>query len=424
VTFTLNHYTSTLGLAEWCNGNFLGARHLYAEYYSATTNDIRYYPYPSRNHSTDYLQKSANLALGMQALTLRNGQQGQAIYLNKTDDGVVYPDISRFTYFGAKFPRFGMMTINDDNVLSNYHDIFIPKAVEYCAGLLDYFFRGMISASVIGYDTNLMQYTNLIVNTSSQSFGSGTFSLYQDDASTNRTLLAYTNWSGILPTNGSLVMLFPPPDVPTNKLLLVFQGAIGVNGGGVPLDPVDTNIAIAATTFYPNVIWHNSFESDVGNITPGAGDIFCGGWLVESGSVDVGANGTWGYGLSTAYEGNYLLDLDGSEPGTISTNIATVLGQTYRLSFVWCRNPDSIEGVLGDTNHVPSAEVLINNSVVMTLVGDMENSWLDLQWQQASYTFTATGLSTELKFQSTSGNEDSGSISGIQLDAVYLYSVP
>jgi len=119
-----------------------------------------------------------------------------------------------------------------------------------------------------------------------------------------------------------------------------------------------------------------------------------------------------------------LLDLDGSEPGTISTNIATVLGQTYRLSFVWCRNPDSIEGVLGDTNHVPSAEVLINNSVVMTLVGDMENSWLDLQWQQASYTFTATGLSTELKFQSTSGNEDSGSISGIQLDAVYLYSVP
>jgi hypothetical protein len=44
-----------LGLAEWCNGNFLGDRHLFPEYYS--TGDIAYYPYPSRDHSTDCKNK-------------------------------------------------------------------------------------------------------------------------------------------------------------------------------------------------------------------------------------------------------------------------------------------------------------------------------------------------------------------------------
>jgi hypothetical protein len=120
-----------LGLAEWCNGNFLGARHLYPEYFteynSDGTKNISWYPYPSRNTSTDYLQRKSDLASGVHSLILKNGQQVQAIYLNKTGDGVTFPDHSRFDYFGAKFPRFGMITINDPNVLSNYHNIFIPK---------------------------------------------------------------------------------------------------------------------------------------------------------------------------------------------------------------------------------------------------------------------------------------------------------
>ena len=141
---------------------------------------------------------------------------------------------------------------------------------------------------------------------------------------------------------------------------------------------------------------------------------------MDSGNVDVGANGTFGDGESTAYEGNYLLDLDGGEPGTISTNITTVPGQSYELSFEWCRNPDSVTGVMFDIAHVPSAEVLINDTHLDTLVGDMVNSWLDPQWQLASYTFTATSSTTKLTFHSLSAAVDPGSISGIQLDAVYL----
>ena len=115
------------------------------------------------------------MASGIQPLILKTGPQGQAIYLNKTGDGVTFPDHSRFDYFGAKFPHFGMITINDYNVLSNYHNVFIPKAVKYSAGLLDYFFRGTMSVSLNLATNNPYTFTNL--NTSGQDFYEGSFSL-------------------------------------------------------------------------------------------------------------------------------------------------------------------------------------------------------------------------------------------------------
>jgi uncharacterized protein YjbJ (UPF0337 family) len=241
----VNGGTSTLGLAEWCNGNFLGARHLYAEYYE--TNSIKYYPFPSRNTSTDYLQRRGNLPSAVHPLSLRNGQPGQAIYLAKTNDGIQIPYHSRYTYFGAKFPNVGMITINDPNVLSNYHNIFIPKAVEYSAGLIDYFFRGTLASGLPGgtngsFDLN-------IENTSSQDLAGGGFHLYWDDSTGNRTELTgsdfVTNYPGALAAGDSFDAAFVSV---TNAVdyVLVYQGTIGTSAG-VPLDQVDTNIAIAVT---------------------------------------------------------------------------------------------------------------------------------------------------------------------------------
>jgi len=131
-----NGGTSTLGLAEWCNGNFLGERHLYPEYFDMLERDgsknVKWYPFPSRDRSTDYAQAIANLPSAIQSLNLKNGYQGQAIYINKTGDGLIYTDISRFTYFAAKC-SYGMMTINDDNVLLSFHTHptgFLKKVLE------------------------------------------------------------------------------------------------------------------------------------------------------------------------------------------------------------------------------------------------------------------------------------------------------
>lgn len=238
----------TLGLAEWCNGNFLGARHLYPEYFQH--GDISYYPYPSRTTSTDYAQKVANPPSGIRALNLKNGYQGQAIYVNKTGDGITYPDISRFTYFAAKL-SYGMMTINDPNVLSSYHNQFIPKAVKYSAGLLDYYFRGTLGvtiSSVSGSTFNLS-----IQNTSKQDFKGGSFHLFYDIAGGTRTELTgpnfSTTYSGALAPNSFINGTFVAPSDAT-QYILVYQGTVGTSGGSAS-DPVDDGIAIAATEIPP-----------------------------------------------------------------------------------------------------------------------------------------------------------------------------
>ena len=109
----------------------------------------------------------------------------ERLYLDKTGAGVTFNDHSVLTYFGAHFSPFSRLpglagistSIRDPEVLSNYHNVFIPKAVKYSAGLLDYFFRGTMDASVVGYDADSMRYTNLIMNTCGTNLGSGTFSI-------------------------------------------------------------------------------------------------------------------------------------------------------------------------------------------------------------------------------------------------------
>jgi hypothetical protein len=259
-----------LGLAEWCDGNFLGARHLFPEYYRH--GDIEYYPYPSQDQSTDYSDVKLHPEDHIYDVTLENNVTGKGIYLAKTGDGITYNHIARINYLGAKLP--GLVgqyycTIDDPNVLKDYHANFIPKAVKYSAGLLDYFFRGTMNVTVIGYDTNTLMYTNLIVNTSSQDFSNGKFSIYTNDASGNRYVIACTNLSDVLPggdlaANQSMLMVFPGPIFPTNDLLLVYQGSIGTT------DPADANIAIAATTFHvwsEQTLGYDDFNEDDGGFS-------------------------------------------------------------------------------------------------------------------------------------------------------------
>ena len=187
-----------LGLAEWCNANFLGDRHSYAEYY--LPGSIEYYPFPSRNTSTDFLQVRAHLHSAVQPLSLKNGAAGQAIYLHKTGDGILMTNFSRFTYFGAKFPGVGMMTIRDDNVLAAYHNAFIPKAVSYAAGLIDYYFRGTLAAGLPSWTGAAFNLS--VTNASTQDFSGGSFRLFYDDSNMNRTEL--TNGSFVSGYSGAL----------------------------------------------------------------------------------------------------------------------------------------------------------------------------------------------------------------------------
>ena len=188
----------------------------------------------------------------------------------------------------------------------------------------------------------------------------------------------------------------------------------------VPFQGVLTNMLVTNAVPVTNVVpaaaeWHGSFEGNTVNIEPTAGQYFPDGWLVDSGSVDVVINATW-FG-NKADEGNWLVDLDGSDAGTISTNIPTVPGQNYVLSLAYSRNADSV----GLT--IPSANVLINNNPVGTLAPNFNDTWASLNWHSTSYVFTATSPSTHLTFQSLdSAKPYPGDAYGVLLDAINLSS--
>ena len=126
-------------------------------------------------------------------------------------------------------------------------------------------------------------------------------------------------------------------------------------------------------------------DAGAGYLTYGAGSSFD-GWTVEAGSVDlVGL-------LWVAANGSQSIDLGGNEPGTLSQELATVPGQSYRLRFALAGNWYS-----GDP--VKRVEVRWGDTLVDTATFDSTGrSNADMGWEYREYVVTASGLSTRLTF--------------------------
>ena len=163
---------------------------------------------------------------------------------------------------------------------------------------------------------------------------------------------------------GGVIALASPLTITSSNLTLAGQ----TSPGGITVAGDMTSIAsthdviVRDIRFRPaeaagsgqNIVWENGFEGASVPSTPTNGDYFAGGWLVDRGSVDW-INGSTG----PAYEGNWYIDLDGSDAGEISTNISTVAGATYTLSFAYCQNPLAAAP--------PSAQILINGTQLGTV---------------------------------------------------------
>jgi len=244
-----NYPGKELGLSEFCNGNFISENAPYGELIKSGKH---YFQYPSLETSTDFSQIRANPAGYVQQSRLANGTYSNRVVIGKTTkDGITVTNHSVLTYLGANFPTKNLkrkVTIHDDNVLQEYHSILLPKAVEYSAGILDYFFRGTISVSVSGDGSG--NYTITVQNTSGQDFCGGSLYLFQDDESGNRTFVTNTAVSGIA-NGGKMAMPFSEAISQNTNFILVYKGTIGTKGGN-PSDPVDAGIAIAAKCFTLN----------------------------------------------------------------------------------------------------------------------------------------------------------------------------
>ena len=275
------HGGAKLGLAEFSNGNFVGERHSYHEVMAerGIKPSGGYYPYPSRKSGTTYDQVKINPNLSASTLTMRNGETRTGPFLKKVGEGIEVSHHSRINYLAMKgiggTEKRAFCTVNDEKVLEEYHSILIPKAVEYSAGVIDYFFRGQLETTMVpntsgGYDLT-------IKNVSGQDFHGGEFRLYWDNASIgNRTRLLnpgnstdgnfVMSWSGTLEDGHTASATFKPPTGAVRSYTLVYKGTIGAASGSDQHDPVDNGIAIAAKTFYPFLYW------TMDNVDPTSGD--------------------------------------------------------------------------------------------------------------------------------------------------------
>jgi hypothetical protein len=245
-----------LGLAEFANGNFLGQDSIYREHFPI--GHLHRFPFPSL-FSTTYPQILSTPGAGAGITLLRNGVAGTRLYLGKVADGTIVRNHSVLTHTGALFPKRpptqamkAMTTVADNNVLAEYHSILIPKAIEYSAGILDYFFRGQVEVICYGLTTD-GKYEIRITNKSAQDLKGGSFHLFCDDAEGNRTPLTGANfvipWSGnsSLADEASIDAVFTPPTgVNAVSYMLVYRGTIGTDANGAALDRVDEGIAVIA----------------------------------------------------------------------------------------------------------------------------------------------------------------------------------
>lgn len=257
-----------LGLAEFSNGNFTSEDATYPE---TVVRPIHSFPFPSRNSSTTYSQIKRQISFGDVApMDYPDGCVGNRVYLRKVADGIkggirhsVLPYLTTMRLDDQQSPQSltqplkeGRPRINDPNVLNDYHSVLLPKAIEYSAGILDYFFRGRLDVcmTVGGSGPNSLT----IVNRSGQGFQGGSFRLFWDDANGVRAEIAApaftTTYGTSLADNGSITANFTAPSPNVSAYVLVYQGIIGANGTE-SIDPVEFDssqnkgLAIAAKRF-------------------------------------------------------------------------------------------------------------------------------------------------------------------------------
>ncbi len=142
---------------------------------------------------------------------------------------------------------------------------------------------------------------------------------------------------------------------------------------------------------------------------------FHSGWELDSGEVYVYSTGEAGL---SAHSGVQFLEMNGLEPGTISTNAVTEVDKTYRLQFAYAKNPDADEPL--------EMKVFVGTVTNLTVTASGNGANNSLSWELQDVVFTAKSANTLIKFQSLANDEYAVMIDSVRLDEVTsanLYAV-
>lgn len=241
-----------------------------------------------------------------------------------------------------------------------------------------------------------------------------------DDAMTNTVFSATTNGTAILVTDNKQVAMIQVGvriDHPrasdlvlhlinpqgTRLLLAENRGWTNELGYGAAVTSVHTN--------WVSAVMEDGFEHTPGGRNVPAGTIMS-GWLVGTDWVDVLTSGG---PFGNAHSGTNFIDINGSLPSILTTNIQTKPGTSYVLGWAYTKNP-----WIGATN--VQADVVFNgqtNHVTYT----NENSGVNLGWIATSVVVHASSTTSRLDLVGTfpiSGPEASA---GVFFDSFQLNEI-
>jgi hypothetical protein len=223
---------NTWGLSECSNYQFLSLSTMFG------CSGTKYqFPNPDINHAPPNLPEFV--------------PDGKKVYFNGSNYGV--PHLARESYTHYLANEHGVYaeeidsinTTDDINVFVDYANITVPRTINYATGLLNYFFRGKLSIEQNDCNNGKIQITitNKSGNSSvNQMLKGGTFTLYWDDSSGNRTPVSdftvyrpgaepqpgneWNSTNTLLNYNESTKAILTPPESNDVNYILVYEGII------------------------------------------------------------------------------------------------------------------------------------------------------------------------------------------------------
>lgn len=150
--------------------------------------------------------------------------------------------------------------------------------------------------------------------------------------------------------------------------------------------------ALAPMSHAADLITNGGFEDSVfaGTFTTYGTGGGLSGWTIESGTVDL-INSYWQPAL-----GHYSLDLNGNSAAVISQSFATVVGQTYNVSFSMAGNTDGGGAVKAITVGAGGDHAFSFDA--------SGKSHGDMGWVTKSFSFVADSSTSTLRFTGSPSN--------------------
>lgn len=135
------------------------------------------------------------------------------------------------------------------------------------------------------------------------------------------------------------------------------------------------------------------------------------GWTLDSGSMD------WINTYWTASDGDLSLDMSGDNAGSIYQDLATVIGQWYRLTFDLAGNPAGGPEV----KHMSVDLGVLSEPRSFDVSG---HSLSDMGWATQTIDFQAVDTTTRLRFTSTTSGAYGPALDNVSVETLRPTSAP